>query len=118
MSGSSTTTSVCQSCASVLKRSEDLGSDERGLPVTAYCRRCYRGGAWIEPDLTRDEMVRRIATALRTSGLAEHAAREQIEAAVAKLARWRDGGATPSPLDDLPTQRVPQLVVAKPSDRR
>jgi hypothetical protein len=118
MTTQSSGTSVCQSCAALVRRPEDAGTAADGRRIGTYCRRCYRDGRFVEPHLTQEEMVRRVAEGMRVGGLSAYSASKEIAEAIGNLLRWRSGGAAAPLLDDLPTQRTPQLVVSRRNDRR
>lgn len=49
----------CQSCHMPLTRPEEFGSDECGYRVDDYCRHCYIGGAFTDPDVTLEQVMDR-----------------------------------------------------------
>ena len=50
------TKTVCQSCGSPILKESDQGTEPGGLTTDLYCRRCYRMGAFTEPEMTVAEM--------------------------------------------------------------
>ena len=60
MSNSKFSKAVCQSCGSPILKGSDLGTEKRGVPTNLYCRRCYRLGAFTEPQMTVGEMKENI----------------------------------------------------------
>ena len=79
----------CQSCASALMRSKDLGTNKQGHRVHNYCRRCYRDGRFVEPNLTAEDMVLRVTTELSIAGMNEKVIVNEVAALISKLDRWR-----------------------------
>ena len=51
---------VCQSCASPILKESDQGTELGGFSTNVYCRRCYRLGAFTEPQMTVGEMKENI----------------------------------------------------------
>jgi hypothetical protein len=118
MTTQSSGTSICQSCATLIRRPEDFGTDVGGRRIGAYCLRCFRDGRFVEPNLTQKEMTRRVAEEMRLGGLSEYSATREIADAISKLGRWRHGGSGPPVLDEIPTQKAPRLVISRRNDRR
>ena len=118
MTTQSSGTSICQSCATLIRRPEEFGTDADGRCIGAYCLRCYRDGRFVEPNLTQREMIHRVAEEMRVGGLSEYSATREIASAIAKLGRWRTPVPEQAKLDDVPTQKAPRLVVSRKSDRR
>jgi ethanolamine utilization protein EutP (predicted NTPase) len=54
-----------------------------------YCSQCYKDGMFTEPDLTVDEMIARVQTRLRSTGMAEPVIERNLMA-VYGLDRWVD----------------------------
>lgn len=46
----------CQSCCMPLDNEEMLGTETDGSKNKEYCKYCYQNGAFVNPDLTIDEM--------------------------------------------------------------
>jgi hypothetical protein len=118
MTTQSSGTSICQSCATLIRRPEEFGTDAAGHCIGAYCLRCFRDGRFVEPQLTREEMIRRVAEEMRLGGLSEYSATREIADAISKLGRWRHGGPEPPALEETPTQKTPRLVISRRNDRR
>ena len=79
----------CQSCASALRRTEDLGTNKQGHRVHNYCRRCYRDGRFVEPNLTAKDMTLRVTTELRLAGMIEMVVVNEVTALISDLDRWQ-----------------------------
>lgn len=47
----------CQSCGMPLEKEEDYGTNKDGSRNGDYCRYCYQGGAFTNPEATLDWMV-------------------------------------------------------------
>ena len=47
---------VCQSCNMPIDKNELRGTEKDGSLSTEYCIYCYQNGAFINPDISLDEM--------------------------------------------------------------
>jgi hypothetical protein len=81
--------SSCQSCAAAIVRPEDRGTDRRGQHVVSYCRRCYRDGEFVEPELTAERMALRVTTVLGLAGLNPMVVANEVTALISRLDRWQ-----------------------------
>ena len=79
----------CQSCAMPLARLEDYGTDAADRPVDRYCRFCYVGGAFVDPNETAESMVDRCTRILVQRGMLERDARALMGRTIPGLDRWR-----------------------------
>lgn len=80
----------CQSCSMPLKRPEDFGVDAAGFRVNLYCRHCYAGGAFTEPDISMAQMLDRSVAIMDKTGIMPAAeARALLERIMPMLERWR-----------------------------
>jgi hypothetical protein len=77
-----------------LARPEDFGTCANGGRINDYCANCYHNGAFTEPDITRSEMIARVATILTSSRqMSEVAARALANRVVPTLKRWTNSHA-------------------------
>jgi hypothetical protein len=109
-------TFVCQSCATLVRLPDDSGTDARGRRDVSYCRRCFGNGVFVEPRLTLEEMVRRVAKNLGAGGMADCATEADLRATIAGLERWRAPVAAPRPPSETPTRKAARLVVSTKDD--
>lgn len=59
----------CQSCGMPLKKDEHGGgTNADGSGSTVYCSRCYRSGAFVQPDMTVDQMQALVKAKLKEMG--------------------------------------------------
>ena len=80
----------CQSCSMPLTRPEEFGSDESGYRVNDYCRYCYMGGAFTEPDVTMKQMIDRCVSIMaRRQIMPEARARELLNRVMPHMKRWQ-----------------------------
>ena len=91
----------CHSCASALRRTDDLGTNEQGHRVHNFCRRCYRDGRFVEPNLAAEDMVLRVTTELSLAGMIEMVVVNEVTALISGLDRWRSGRSEKSTRDDV-----------------
>ncbi len=79
-------TTVCQSCAMPLAKSEDRGTKADGKRSEEFCTHCYQGGEFTAPDLNIDQMAEIVARFIDKPGdEATRAAKESLGG----LRRWR-----------------------------
>ena len=79
----------CQSCGMPLNRDEGRGGTEAdGSKSTLFCSHCYRGGRFVLPDLTVDEMQERVRQKLREHHIPGFLA-GFFTRGIPKLERWR-----------------------------
>ena len=73
-----------------LESPDDAGTEADGSPSTRYCTHCYREGAFVEPDLTREQMIEQYAPMLAAElGMPLERATAMVTAFTATLPRWR-----------------------------
>jgi len=100
---------ICQSCAAVLRTPADFGTEENGRRSDRFCRHCYCDGRFVQPFVTRDEMVAHAAMQLRLRGLGDCASFRDVAAAISALERWRGPTSLDPQRQEVPTQRAPRL---------
>ncbi len=80
----------CESCGMPLENPEEAGTEADGSANTRYCTHCYREGAFVEPDLTRERMIEHYAPLLASElGMPLEQATAMVTAFTATLPRWR-----------------------------
>ncbi len=80
----------CQSCGITIMGREEFGKEKNGVLKVDYCRYCYDKGAFIEPDMTFERMVEKVATAMKTNrDVSDEAARESATRLLGGLKRWQ-----------------------------
>jgi hypothetical protein len=79
----------CGSCGMPLERPENAGTETDGTPSDRYCTHCYRNGAFVDPDLTRERMIEENAPLLAAElGMPLDRAMAMVTAFTATLPRW------------------------------
>jgi hypothetical protein len=72
-----------------LERPDQHGTTATGSRVNDYCIFCYRDGHFTEPDLTKSDMIARVAGFLVSMRkMPEPAAQSMAREFVPKLKRW------------------------------
>lgn len=71
----------------------NAGTDAEGAPSEEFCKYCYSGGAFTEPDITMDQMITKsvhymVASLKMSDETAEHLAKNIIPT----LKRWHGLG--------------------------
>ena len=80
----------CGSCGMPLVRPDNAGTEADGSLSDRYCTHCYRGGAFVKPDQTREEMIAQYAPLLAAElGMPLDRATAMVTAFTATLPRWR-----------------------------
>lgn len=81
---------TCGSCGMPIAGPGDAGTEADGTPSDRYCTHCYRDGAFVEPDLTRERMIGQYAPLLAAElGMPLERAAAMVTAFTATLPRWR-----------------------------
>jgi hypothetical protein len=80
----------CQSCGMPVPGELLLGTNVDGGRNPDYCCECYEAGAFVDPDLTMEEMAARCAEILSQElTMSEEPAREFMDLLLPRLKRWR-----------------------------
>lgn len=82
----------CQSCGMPLSAQELLGTESDGSKTDEYCRYCYEGGTFKQPDLNLEGMVELCLPQLKEHGMTEAAAKKLLKEHLPKLKRWHNAG--------------------------
>ena len=81
----------CESCGMPMGETDEMyGTESNGSKSTEYCGGCYDKGAFTNPDLTLEEQIASVAAVMvKEFGFSPEDAREQCEAGIPTLKRWR-----------------------------
>ena len=83
---------VCQSCGMPLITPDQFGTSASGSRVTDYCSYCYRDGHFTDPNMTKTQMIARVASLLVSKrAIPEYAAESLANRIVPTLKRWTNG---------------------------
>jgi len=80
----------CQSCGIPMMRNEDFGREATGVLKVDYCRYCYDRGKFLEPEITFEQMLDKLAklqAEKRNTPLEE--AKMKTRMILLQLKRWR-----------------------------
>lgn len=82
----------CQCCGMPLRQEADCGREADGRVNTDYCRYCFANGAFVQPEMTMEEMIAWNLDFNEKNGRPfgpPEQARAQMEAWFPTLKRWR-----------------------------
>lgn len=80
---------ACQSCGMPLKHEDQYGTDEQHGKTDEYCKYCYKEGAFIQPNLTMEQMIQQCVPILAGEGMREEEATLMLRNHLPNLKRWR-----------------------------
>jgi hypothetical protein len=79
----------CQSCGIPLETPDQFGTDAEGMRINDYCVYCFRDGAFTEPNISREQMIAKVADLLaRIEEMPEAQAQKKAESTIPNLKRW------------------------------
>lgn len=80
----------CQRCGMPLVKPEDFGSARGGMRINDYCQYCFREGAFVTPDITKQQMIELCVKMMAERGvMPETQARAMMTEVIPQLKRWR-----------------------------
>ncbi|WP_025685464.1 zinc ribbon domain-containing protein [Paenibacillus maysiensis] len=85
---------ACQSCGMPLEHEEQYGTDAHQVKTDEYCKYCYKEGAFVQPDLTMEEMIQQCAPILAEQGMQKEEAVAMMRNYLPNLKRWRSQEST------------------------
>ncbi|MDP3964750.1 MAG: zinc ribbon domain-containing protein [bacterium] len=81
---------ICQSCSMPMPDESDHGTTVDGQTHHDYCTYCFQNGQFTEPELTKSEMVDRVAEFMgKQEGASTTLYRPAIENRISSLRRWQ-----------------------------
>lgn len=78
----------CQSCAMPMTKDEDFGTEADGSKSQDYCHYCYQNGAFVNPNMTCEEMVEFCANKMKEMNMPEETI-AQTKTFIPTLKRWQ-----------------------------
>lgn len=79
----------CESCGMPLLADQDAGTEKDGSLSSRYCTHCYQDGAFTDPNLTKEEMIKKYAPFLSAQyGMPVNKAEDMVRSFTAILPRW------------------------------
>ena len=80
----------CQSCGIPIKHPTEFGRTASGATDIKYCRYCLEKGEFTNKDITVEEMIEKVASALAAKEKIDvEAAREKVGSIIKSLDRWK-----------------------------
>ena len=81
----------CESCGMPMGETDEMyGTESNGSKSADYCKWCYEGGAFTNPDLTLEEQIESVAAIMvKDFGFSPEDAKEQCKGGIPNLKRWR-----------------------------
>lgn len=79
---------ICQSCGMPMKIVSDYGTKQDGSQNFEYCKYCYQKGAFLQPDITLDQMIKGNIGIMVKYGMSEEEARSLMAKTLPTLKRW------------------------------
>jgi len=81
----------CESCGMPMGETDEMyGTESNGNKSTDYCKNCYDKGAFTNPNATLGETIEFVAAMMvKDFGFSPEDAKEQCNAAIPNLKRWR-----------------------------
>jgi radical SAM superfamily enzyme len=79
---------ICQSCGMPMTIEESFGTNKDGSKNKDYCSFCFQNGKFIEPNLTKNQMIKRI-TKIMKQMYPEPMAKKMAKDSVKNLKRWK-----------------------------
>ncbi|NQT29093.1 MAG: hypothetical protein HQ596_00830 [Candidatus Saganbacteria bacterium] len=80
---------ICQSCSMPLRRPEDCGTNTDGSKTYEYCHFCFMDGKFINPELTLDQQIEKMAGMAAKMNIPQDAARQMAQTILPTLKRWQ-----------------------------
>ena len=79
----------CQSCTMPIDNVADRGTEKDGSKSSEYCKYCYQNGAFINPDMSFDEMKSLVITQMEKMNLPADIIQNSVRS-LPNLKRWRN----------------------------
>jgi len=84
-------TSLCQSCGLEMIAPGIQGTNADGSENPDYCRFCFREGKFLEPDMTKEQMIEKNASVVsQKSNINMAQAKSMAKLFIPKLKRWKE----------------------------
>ena len=81
----------CESCGMPMGETDEMyGTEGNGSKSADYCKFCYDNGVFTNPNATLEEQIASVAAIMvKDFGFSPEDAKEQCEAGIPTLKRWR-----------------------------
>ena len=83
------TATHCQSCGMPLTGNEVLGTEANGAKSAEYCTYCYQNGAFVQPNMSMEQMVEVCVPFMVQGGMEKAAATKLMQESLPRLLRWQ-----------------------------
>lgn len=84
---------TCQSCGIRMIKHDEFGTYSKGVKNLNYCNHCFDNGAFLEPDLTLEQMIEKLLKPMMVNKrITEDEARANARAHIENLKRWKKEG--------------------------
>ncbi|MFO7636023.1 MAG: zinc ribbon domain-containing protein [Clostridia bacterium] len=80
---------ICQSCTYPMNDINEFGTNTDDTLNPDYCIYCYKGGTWVDPDLTIQGVIDHTIPFITSPSINEEQARIKLAALVPTLKRWK-----------------------------
>lgn len=81
----------CQSCSMPLSKDpKGGGSEADGSMSNLYCSYCYQEGAFVDPEISCEEMIVKVKGVLVEMGMPKWLSWLMVKPVIPKLKRWKD----------------------------
>ena len=80
---------VCQSCNMEIFEDSDFGTEANETLSVEYCTHCYQEGAFVDPDLTVDQMSAIVSDFIEADNVTMAEAKAISKALLSRLKRWQ-----------------------------
>lgn len=81
---------LCQSCSMPMRVESDFGTNGDGSKNVEYCCYCFKNGKFIDPEMTKDKMIERVAGVfVKEKEMGSSEAKIKAIDFVSNLKRWK-----------------------------
>lgn len=83
-------TDICQSCGMPMGKLSEYGTNADGSQNFKFCMHCFQNGAFTQPNITMDEMIKGCIGIMVQYGTNEADAKDKMEHIIPILERWKN----------------------------
>ena len=80
---------ICQSCSMPMIEEDDFGTNLDGSKNSEYCHFCFKNGEFTDPNLTKEQMIEKLAGMSGDMGMTEKEGRDMASVIIPTLKRWQ-----------------------------
>lgn len=78
----------CQSCGMPMEKDEHFGTNAEGAKNEEYCTYCYEKGNFTEPDITLDDMTKKVTQMMKQRNMPADTI-DKVAKFIPMLKRWQ-----------------------------